>query len=255
MHFDKPLAPHFLLAATLAACLATLPASAATYQKIDGSIVGPIQYTAAVGGGPHSYSGNDLAPTASLHSAALAYADLIAAALAYTDLAGADLAGADLTGANLTNAILTHSVLAGANLTGADLTDADLGGANLAYAVLFGADLTGADLTSREGQDADLTRANLTYADLSGADLTSANLGNTSLNYATFRTDTALHDGQTVAQHGFDTTSLELYLEGPAVGAWKADNLTIVVPIPSAMWMAMPLLSVLGVVTWIRQRT
>ena len=82
----------------LLAALVTTSVDAASYQKIDGTIVDPIQYR---GGGDHPYSGSDLMPDA--------------------DLTNANLTGADLTGATLTDATLTAAVssLSGLSTTGA----------------------------------------------------------------------------------------------------------------------------------------
>ena len=82
----------------LLAALATTSVDAASYQKIDGTIVDPIQYR---GGGDHPYSGSDLMPDA--------------------DLTTAPLTGADLTGATLTDATLTA---AASSLSGLSTTSA-----------------------------------------------------------------------------------------------------------------------------------
>ena len=58
----------------------------AWYQKVEGTIVDPIQSIAT--GGSHSYSGNKLKPSANLAGAYLFYADLRDA-----NLSGADLVG------------------------------------------------------------------------------------------------------------------------------------------------------------------
>ena len=96
---------------------------AASYQKIDGTIVDPIQ---SVEGGDLPYSGNNLEPGADLTGAILWQADLIGA-----DLTGADLTSADLTGALLWQADLISADLTGALLTGAILIDANLSGSYL----------------------------------------------------------------------------------------------------------------------------
>ena len=82
----------------LLAALVTTSVDAASYQKIDGTIVDPIQYR---GGGDHPYSGSDLMPDA--------------------DLTNANLTDADLTGATLTDATLTAAVssLSGLSTTAA----------------------------------------------------------------------------------------------------------------------------------------
>ena len=76
---------------------------AAWYQKIDGSIVDPIQSNY---GWDLSYSGNNLEPNADLTGADLRWADLTDANLREADLRRADLRWADLRGANLTDANL-----------------------------------------------------------------------------------------------------------------------------------------------------
>ena len=63
----------------------------AWYQKVEGTIVDPIQSIAT--GGSHSCPGNKLKPSANLAGAYLFYADLRDA-----DLSGANLSGADLVG-------------------------------------------------------------------------------------------------------------------------------------------------------------
>jgi len=121
----------------LLATLVASSASAASYQKTDGTIVDPIMklfYGTGPGGlyFPHVYSGKNLEPYADL---AIAY--LKQAFLDYANLSGADLSVADLSDAVLTDAYLGYSHLIHTNLQSADLTDA----------YLTGADLTGADLT------------------------------------------------------------------------------------------------------------
>lgn len=60
-------------------------AHAASYQQKDGTIIDPILYTAAAGGGVHPYSGKDLEPG--------------------TDFIGVDLPNADLPRANLSSTL------------------------------------------------------------------------------------------------------------------------------------------------------
>ena len=59
---------------------------AASYEKRDGTIVGPIL---DINGSPHSYSGNNVEPSANLASANLASANLLDANLRYAYLSGA----------------------------------------------------------------------------------------------------------------------------------------------------------------------
>ena len=194
----------------LLATLVASSASAALYQKIDGTIVDPLQ---SVAGGDLPYAGNNLEPNANL---------------SWADLSWADLSYADLTDANLSYANLKGADLFYAYLTDANLSDADLFDANLHHAYLTGANLS----------DAYLTGANLSDADLSYADLTDADLSYADLRYATFSTGTRLPDGQTVAQHGFDVAGLEAYLDVDPVSALRADNLTIV-PEPTTLPLAL----------------
>ena len=131
---------HALLRLTITACLcitASVQTLAASYEKTDGTIVDPILnlqeaccYWPWIPT-PHSYSGNNLAPSA------------------------------DLTNANLSNAYLPYTNLTQANLTNANLTQADLSDADLSDAWLRDVDLT----------DANLTGANLSFANLSDANL------------------------------------------------------------------------------------
>ena len=123
---------------------------AAWYQKIDGSIVDPIQSNY---GWDLSYSGNNLEPNADLTDADLRWADLTSADLGGADLTDADLRWADLSGADLSNATLSGSTISdnqfasaasvtGVNLTGHtmsgwDLSEVDiLDGVNLHLATL-----------------------------------------------------------------------------------------------------------------------
>jgi len=89
---------------------------AASYEKTDGTIVGPIL---DIFGSPHSYSGNNLEP----------FADLAYANLTNANLYGANLFGANLKYAALYNADLAFADLSGAYLFGAPLTGATLDGA------------------------------------------------------------------------------------------------------------------------------
>jgi hypothetical protein len=112
-----------VLAVALALGLLGEGAWAASYQKIDGTIVDPIPCwddTAAFHGwwgtcdGSHTYSGSDLVP-------------------------GANLMGARLLGANLSRADLRSANLDDAMLQGANLADSDLSDADLTNARMFGA--------------------------------------------------------------------------------------------------------------------
>ena len=80
-----------LLSATAATTV-----DAASYQKIDGTIVDPIQ---SLSGGDHAYSGSNLQPMAMLMPADLSHADLTDANLIDADLTGAELTGSDFSDA------------------------------------------------------------------------------------------------------------------------------------------------------------
>ena len=186
-----------LLISTLS--LVSGSAFAASYQRTDGTTVDPIQ---AVGGGNHPYSGNDLAPLATLE-----YANLASADLAFADLELTNLVDANLASANLSSADISFSVVS-ANLVGASLNSATLEGTNFT-----GADLTGADLTDATLYYASLPLANLSNANLSNVDLSYAGLDQTNLTGAILAgavglsstTDSAFYDINTdFTGTGFD---------------------------------------------------
>jgi len=118
-------------------------ARAASYVTTTGTIINPILATS---GSPHSYSGNNLKPSAHLSSANLEYANLTGADLYDAYLWQANLSNADLTGADLDTAILL-----GANLSKADLTGADLDNTILDYAALDDATFS-SGTTLKDGQ-------------------------------------------------------------------------------------------------------
>ncbi len=95
-------------------------AGAASYQKIDGTIVDPIRLCEIYDVDPaapaplHPYGGPNIAPATSLTGASLGSADLSQADLAGVDLSGANLTNACLFGADLTNAALSGSSVAAA---------------------------------------------------------------------------------------------------------------------------------------------
>jgi hypothetical protein len=107
-----------LLVVAVVGSLVAQAAGAASYQKVDGTIVDPIlqfqNYDWLLPGPPHPYTGPNLGP-------------------------GADLEGANLQGANLRAANLVS-----ANLSGANLRNANLLGADLTAATTLGVDLIGA---------------------------------------------------------------------------------------------------------------
>lgn len=98
------------LGVSLGAASFSQVASAASYQKLDGTIVDPIQnrdFRETV----HPYSGPNLAPGAILAGANLVFSNLSRANLVGADLAGANLAGSNLAGADLSGANLTGTSL------------------------------------------------------------------------------------------------------------------------------------------------
>ena len=121
-----------------------LAASAASYQKTDGTIVDPIQVRGSID--PHPYSGPDLVPGVISPGAELESADLESAALQGCDLSEATLARAQLSGADLAGGNLAGVIADQASFTDADLSGADLSGANLEGASLYRAELAGANL-------------------------------------------------------------------------------------------------------------
>ncbi|MEZ4282304.1 MAG: pentapeptide repeat-containing protein [Myxococcota bacterium] len=102
-----------LLVVAVVGSMVAQGAGAASYQKIDGTIVDPILDRL---GATHPYAGPDLSPGVSAPNTSLRNADL----------AQADLAGADFY----------HAILEDADLTGADLSGADLAGVDLRSTVL-----------------------------------------------------------------------------------------------------------------------
>ena len=120
---------------------------AAWYQKIDGTIVDPIQ---SVDGGDLSYSGKNLEPGVDLEGTNVNRPSLFEADLSGADLSGANLTYTYLDYADLTGADLTGAILLAAPMWSADLTDADLTDADLSYTSMLGTDLTGADLSGSD---------------------------------------------------------------------------------------------------------
>ena len=126
------------LAAAAISLLSSSAALAASYQRITGEIVDPMNCWAggSVCAGDHPYSGVDLGPGVSEPGA---------------DLSGADLSGADLSAADLSAADLSYT-----HLLLVDLTAANLSGADLSYSAIYffstltSADLTGANLTGAQ---------------------------------------------------------------------------------------------------------
>jgi hypothetical protein len=129
-----------VLAIALALGLLGQGAWAASYQKVDGTIVDPILVIALTETGwplfgfSHPYAGGSIGPGADLSGA-----DLWSAILNDADLVGVDLSGANLSRAKLRGADLTQANLTGANLIEADLSGATLSASNLSAALLIGA--------------------------------------------------------------------------------------------------------------------
>jgi uncharacterized protein YjbI with pentapeptide repeats len=152
-----------VLAVALALGLLGEGAWAASYQKVDGTIVDPILDRQ---GNVLWYSGPNLEPGMSrptnavyLTNADLSHADFRNTDLSQFNIEDADLSGSNLSGASLREARFTRSILAGSLLEGASLYWGDFAFADFSNAVLDGADLS---------------RASLWMADLSGASLLGA---------------------------------------------------------------------------------
>ena len=129
------------IAALLLALGFTSGARAASYQLLNGSVLGPIEVRFS--DTPHAYSGPDLQPSAWLVGASLANADLRDA-----DLRFAIVSSADLSGALLTGVVLSSGELSGTDLSNAMLSGGDISGTNLTVANLDGADLSGTNLAA-----------------------------------------------------------------------------------------------------------
>jgi len=149
----------------LLVALTTTLVNAASYQKIDGTVIDPIQATQDGALVYSDYSGPNLEPNANLKNVVLPHAFLWHADLTNANLSGADmfsvflleanLSYADLSDANLSRAGVGSTNLSYANLTGVDLTQAILGDANLDRANVSGATFTGAEYwTSAKWTDA-----------------------------------------------------------------------------------------------------
>jgi MYXO-CTERM domain-containing protein len=134
---------------TIILLFSTSAASAAWYQKTDGTIWDPIQgYAHGFHQGDHPYSGNNLEPYADLTGATVSYAFLVYADLTGANLTNADLDWAQLRSADLTGVDLTNAYMYATNLDNADLTDANLTNADLTWAGVRNANLSGLDLSN-----------------------------------------------------------------------------------------------------------
>jgi len=139
----------------LLVALATTSVNAASYQKIDGTIVDPILVMQDGALVYSDYSGPNLEPNANLKNVVLPRAFLW----------DADLTNANLSGADLFNAFLLEAKLSYADLSDANLSGAGMGSTNLSYT-----NLTGADLTQVILGDANLDHANVSGATFTGAE-------------------------------------------------------------------------------------
>jgi uncharacterized protein YjbI with pentapeptide repeats len=279
-----------LLLGALFAFLSVSAATAASFQRTDGSIVDPIPFRNGDGDHPYNLTlGGDLEPGANLSSADLFFADLTSADLTEADLTSAiltrvDLIIAKLTGANLSRADLADALLNGADLSSAILTDANLvdailNGANLTGAILTDANLTGAhlfgarlpfanlrrtqlvsaELTGADFSDADLTNANLTDADLSRANLVDALLVSADLTGANL-TDADFSDANLTDAINLSSTTITLGLGAPSYNANTNFTNTDFDPV-AAGWIFLPepataalqLTALLGL-AWLRRR-
>jgi len=142
-----------LLAVVALFALMNTAAHASSILLVTGDLISEIQDTS---GSPHTYSGANLEPGASLYGISLENSEL-----AWADLAGAALLGSTLTGSNLYGARLANANLAGADLDNttlryADFQNAVLNGAGFSHAVLYSANLAGANLWGVDFSQADL---------------------------------------------------------------------------------------------------
>jgi uncharacterized protein YjbI with pentapeptide repeats len=125
----------------LIAAFAASTVDAASYLKIDGTIVDPIMHSQS--DSPHSYSGANLEPEADLP-----YAQLDHAYLRYANLSHANLTGAKLPSANLWQADLTDVRSGGIN--GSPIALPSSWQLTDGYLIGPGADLSGATLLNVE---------------------------------------------------------------------------------------------------------
>ncbi|RLA27742.1 MAG: hypothetical protein DRR15_18220 [Gammaproteobacteria bacterium] len=242
-----------LLLGALFAFLSVSAATAASFQKTDGSVVDPIPFRQGDGDHPYNLTtGADLAPGVSLRFVDLHFADLFLA----------DLSSANLTGANLVEASLNGADLTGADLTNANLTDGVVFGAHLPFATLSNANLTRNEAANADFSDADLTNANLTDADMSRVNLVNALLDSAVLTGAIL-TSADFSDADLTDAINLSTTTFVPSLGAPSYNANTDFTGTgfnpvaagwILVPEPAAATLQLSaLLGVLGVV-WLRRR-
>lgn len=109
--------PMIKLALILISALSFVASSAfaASYTRLDATVVDPIQ---SIAGGDHPYSGDDLA----VDSAQLSGVDLSEAVLVQAILGNATLIGANLSGADLSGSVFIFPKLNGADFRGANLS-------------------------------------------------------------------------------------------------------------------------------------
>ena len=165
----------FAFVGVLVAVGAASVANASSYLRLDGVTVDPIQYSAYVGGGNHSYAGPNLEPGVQAQLAQLGYADLTLASLDHADLNGAfldytDFTSADLSFANLSSARIYNTTFDGANLRNADLSYANSAKGGFSF---INVDATNANLSHlnwwiRGGDNSNFTNVDFTGSRLDG---------------------------------------------------------------------------------------
>ena len=225
-------------------------ASGASYQKIDGSVVNPIQ--SIFGGDLSGYAGPDLRSGVELEAVDLIYADLVDANLSGStmqsvNLTGAIISGGDLTGSMLRFINLNATGLEACDLRGGDLYGATMIGASLEDAVARDADFTLVDLLGGNLRNADLRGtsfrdANLSAVDFQGSQLDGVDFRGAFFEYAVMLGDTtgsAKYDSTTDFRHAYADAGSVLF--DPVAAGW------LFVPEPGSESLAVFALMALGV--------
>ena len=230
--------------------LGAFSASGASYQKIDGSVVNPIQ--SIFGGTLTGYAGPDLRSGVELEAVDLIYADLIDANLSGSTMQDVDLTSAIISGGNLTGSVLrfinlNSTGLEACDLRGADLYGATMIGASLEDAIARDADFTLVNLHGGNLRNADLRGAPFREADVSGVDfegsqLDAVDFGGAFFEYAVMlgdATGSAKYDATTDFQYAYADAGSILF--DPVAAGW------VFVPEPGSEGLAVFALMALGV--------
>ena len=225
-------------------------ASGASYQKIDGSVVNPIQ--SIFGGNLTGYAGPDLRSGVELQAVDLIHADLTDANLSGStmqdvDLTGVILDGGDLAGSTLRFVNLNAAGLRACDLRGVDLYGATMIGASFENAVARDADFTLADLYGGNLRNADLRGTPFRDANVSGVDFQDSQLDDADFGGAFFKyavmlgdaTGSAKYDATTDFQHAYADAGSVLF--DPVAAGW------VLVPEPGGEALAVFALMALGV--------